>query len=244
MHGRVVVLVVVMLMLALPAAAQTPVESARTLVARYHENPANIDKARDLLEAALAKNPQPDTMVMLSYVYFLVGDMRAPSADDKLAAYDRGREIGKRAVELAPKNPEAHVWYGINTGRWGQTKGIMRSLFLLTTVREEVDATLALDPKHLRALALQGNVFFEVPRLYAGRGREAVEQFRKTLEIDPHFTNARIDLARVLMASGRYGDARGELQKVLDEKSPQNIADWTVKDAPRARQLLESIKGK
>ena len=58
------------------------------------------------------------------------------------------------------------------------------------------------------------------------------------------FTNARIDLARVLMASGRYGDARGELQKVLDEKSPQNIADWTVKDAPRARQLLESIKGK
>ena len=46
------------------------------------------------------------------------------------------------------------------------------------------------------------------------------------------------------MASGRYGDARGELQKVLDEKSPQNIADWTVKDAPRARQLLESIKGK
>ena len=185
-----------------------------------------------------------DTLITASYVYFLVGDVRAQSTDDKLAAYDKGREMGKRAVELAPKSPEAHVWYGINTGRWGQTKGIMRSLFLLPTVREEVDATLALDPKNLRALALQGNVFFEVPRIAGGDREKAEAVFRKTLEIDPHFTNARIDLARVLIANSRYADARGELQKVLDEKTPQNIADWTAKDAPRARQLLESIKGK
>lgn len=233
-----------LLLVAAPALAQTPVESARALVARYHENPANIEKARDLLEAALTQDRQPDTLVMLSYVYFLIGDVRAQSVDDKLAAYDKGRELGKRAVELAPRNPEAHVWHGINTGRWGQTKGIMRSLFLLPTVREEVDATLALDPKNLRALALQGNVLFEVPRIAGGDREKAEAVFRKTLEIDPHFTNARIDLARVLIANGRHGDARGELQKVLDEKTPQNIADWTVKDAPRARQLLESIKGK
>jgi len=244
MLARSAPLLLVVLMLAVPAAAQTPAESARALVARYHEDPANIDKARDLLEAALARDRQVDTMVMLAYVYFLVGDIRAKSDEDKLAAYDKGREIAKRAVELAPKNPEAHVWYGINTGRWGQVKGIMRSLFLLPTVREEVDATLALDPKNLRALSLQGNVFFEVPRIAGGDRDKAEAVFRKAIEIDPHFTNARIDLARVHIATGRYADARRELQKVLDEKSPQNIADWTVRDAPRARQLLESIKGK
>jgi tetratricopeptide (TPR) repeat protein len=244
MRSRAGVAVVLALLLAVPVAAQTPVESARALVAKYHENPANIDKARDVLEAALARDRQPDTMVMLSYVYFLVGDVRAQSVDDKLAAYDKGREVGKRAVELAPRNPDAHAWYGINTGRWGQTKGIMRSLFLLPTVREEIDATLALDPRNLRALALQGNVFFEVPRIAGGDRDKAEASFRKALEIDPHFSNARVDLARVLIAAGRHGDARAELQKVLDDKAPQNIADWTVKDAPRARQLLESIKGK
>src|ERR1041384_8115332 len=56
MHARVLALAVVTLLLAAPVAAQTPVESARALVARYHESPANIDKARDLLEAALAKD--------------------------------------------------------------------------------------------------------------------------------------------------------------------------------------------
>lgn len=237
---------VVLALAVMPAAVpgQTPAESARALVARYHQDPLVIDRARDLLETALARDRQVETMVMLSYVHFLVGDVRATTTDDKLAAYDRGREIGKRAVELAPKNPEAHVWYGINTGRWGLTKGVMRSLFLLPTVREEIEATLALDPKNLRALALSGNVYLEVPGLFGGDKDKAEQQFRKALEIDPRFTVARVDLARVLIARGRHADARRELQRVIDERAPNNIADWTVKDLPRARELLESIKGK
>jgi tetratricopeptide (TPR) repeat protein len=226
------------------AAGQTPAESARALVARYHEDPTVIDRARDLLTAALARDRQVDTMVTLSFVHFLYGDVRATTTEDKLASYERGREIGKRAVELAPRNPEAHVWYGINTGRWGLTKGVMRSLFLLPTVRQEVDATLALDPRNLRALALSGNVFLEVPGLFGGDREKAEQQFRKALEIDPHFTVARVDLARVLIAGGRHADARRELQRVIDERTPNSIADWTAKDLPRARELLESIKGK
>jgi tetratricopeptide (TPR) repeat protein len=224
--------------------AQTPAESARALVARYHEDPTAIDRARDLLEAALARDRQVDTLVALSYVHFLYGDVRATTTEEKLAAYERGREIGQRAVELAPRNPEAHVWYGINAGRLGLTKGVMRSLFLLPTVREQVDATLALDPRNLRALALSGNVFLEVPALFGGDRDRAEQQFRRALEIDPHFTVARVDLARVLIAKSQLADARRELQRVIDERAPNSIADWTVKDLPRARQLLESIKGK
>ena len=246
MLARAAVLLLVASLVLAPSTAlgQSPVESARALVARYHEDPSLIDRARDLLEAALARDRQVDTMVMLAYVHFLYGDVRATTTEDKLAAYDRGREIAKRAVELAPRNPEAHVWYGINAGRWGLTKGVMRSLFLLPTVRQEAETTLELDPKNLRALALSGNVFLEVPGLFGGDRVKAEQQFRKALEIDPHFTVARVDLARVLIASARYAEARQELQRVVDEPAPNSIADWTAKDLPRARQLLESLKGK
>jgi len=246
MLARAAVLLLVASLVLAPSTAlgQSPVESARALVARYHEDPSLIDRARDLLEAALARDRQVDTMVMLAYVHFLYGDVRATTTEDKLAAYDRGREVAKRAVELAPKNPEAHAWYGINAGRWGLTKGVMRSLFLLPTVRQEADTTLELDPKNLRALALSGNVFLEVPGLFGGDRVKAEQQFRKALEIDPHFTVARVDLARVLIAGARYAEARQELQRVVDERAPNNIADWTAKDLPRARQLIESLKGK
>jgi tetratricopeptide (TPR) repeat protein len=242
MRVRSLALVAVILAAGSPAGAQTPVEAARALVARYHEDPAALDRARDLLDAALAKDRKVETMAMLSYVQFLIGDVRATTAEAKLAAYDRGREIGQRAAELAPKSVDAHLWYAINTARWGETKGVLRSLFLLPTIRRELDTLLELDPRSVRAHILAGNVLLEVPGFAGGDRAKAEEHFKKALEIDPRFTNARVDLARVYIADARYADARRELQRVVGETSPSVIADWTVKDAPRARKLLESIK--
>jgi tetratricopeptide (TPR) repeat protein len=242
MRVRSLALVAIILAAGSPAGAQTPVEAARALVARYHEDPAALDRARDLLDAALAKDRKVETMAMLSYVQFLIGDVRATTVEAKLAAYDRGREVGQRAAELAPKSVDAHLWYAINTARWGETKGVLRSLFLLPTIRRELDTLLELDPRSVRAHILAGNVLLEVPGFAGGDRAKAEEHFKKALAIDPRFTNARVDLARVYIADARYADARRELQRVVDETSPSVIADWTVKDAPRARKLLESIK--
>src|SRR5436853_889556 len=164
---------------AVSAWAQSPVEAARALVARYHQDQAALDRARDLLDAALAKDRKVETMAMLSYVQFLIGDVRATTPEQKLAAYDRGREIGKRAVELAPKSHDAHLWYAINTARWGETKGVLRSLFLLPTIREELGILLELDPRSVRAHILAGNVLLEVPGFAGGDRAKAEEHFKK-----------------------------------------------------------------
>jgi tetratricopeptide (TPR) repeat protein len=226
------------------AEAQTPVETARALVQRYHLEPPALDRARQLLESALTRDSAVETMIMLSYVHFLWADTRAASTEDKLAAYERGRQVGERAVELAPRSAEAHLWYAINTARWGQTKGIMRSLFLLPTVKREIETILTLDPRSVRGHSLAGNVYMEVPRLAGGDRRKAEEHFKKGLELDPRFTVLRVDLARLYIGDGRYADARRELTRVLGEPAPRIAADWTVKDVPRARALLESIRDK
>jgi tetratricopeptide (TPR) repeat protein len=243
MLARLVATALVLLVTA-TAAADTPVEAARALVARYHEDPAAIDRARDLLENALAKDRQVDTMVMLAYVHYLWGDVRAKTDDEKLSAYDQGRQLGERAVELAPKNPDAHVWYAINTARYGQTRGVMRSLFLLPTVRREIDTILALDPKNVRAYSLAGNVDMAVPRIAGGDVARAEDYFKKGIAVDPRYTVLRVDLARLYIGSGRYAEARQELTRVLEERAPRIVADWTARDVPRARGLLESIKDK
>jgi tetratricopeptide (TPR) repeat protein len=232
---------IVVVALPLPAFAQSAVEAARAAITRYHEDPALIDRARAQLEAELTRDRRVETMVLLARVCFLAGDVRARTSDDKLAAYDRGREIGKRAVELAPKDVGAHLWYAINTGRWGQTKGVLRSLFLLPTLREELDVIFALDPRSASAHLLAGNVFFEVPALFGGDRAKAEASYRKAIEIDPRFTAIRVELARLLIATDRVGEARRELQRVIDERAPTSIADWTVKDLPRARALLASL---
>jgi hypothetical protein len=65
MLARVVAAAVLLLSVA-AVAAQTPVEAARALIARYHEDQANIDRARDLLAAALSNDRRVETMIMLA----------------------------------------------------------------------------------------------------------------------------------------------------------------------------------
>jgi tetratricopeptide (TPR) repeat protein len=243
MRARLALVLLLALVASAPASAQTPavLESARAAVSTYHEDPARLDRAIAQLTAELARDHQVPTMVWLSRLHFTAGDVRATTTEEKLAAYDRGREIGRRAVELAPRNAQAHLWYAINTARWGQTKGIMRSLFLVPTVREELAVIFDLDPRLPEAHALAGGVYFELPALFGGDRAKAEAHYKQGLQIDPHFTVLRVDLARLYLATGRPAEARRELQRVLDERAPTKRADWTVKDVPRARTLLETL---
>jgi tetratricopeptide (TPR) repeat protein len=246
MSPRSVVLLAVALALGPAAAARgdTPLDTAKALVDHYHEDLAGLDRAREILETALADERRVDTMVWLAYVCYLQGDLRATTAEEKLAAYGRGREVARRAVELAPRNLEAHLWYAINTGRWGQAKGMLRALFLLPTIREEMDVMLELGPRSAPAHSFAGNVLFRLPLIFGGDREKAEAHFRKALEIDPRYTVSRVDLAQAHISSGRYAEARRELRRVLDEPAPTIVADWTIKDIPRARELLASIKDK
>ena len=231
-----------LVLVAARALAQTPVDDAERLLTTYHEDRTRIDRARDLLEQALSRDRRVETMITLSRTYLLVGEVRATTTDEKLLAYERGRELGKRAVELSPRSEDAHFWYAANTGRWGQTKGVMRSLMLLPTMREEVDLLLAMNPRSARVRNVAAGFSFEVPGLLGGDRKKAEEHWKTALDIDPHYTVARVDYARLLAATDRFDEARRQLRRVLDEPSPTNRADWIVRDVPRARTLLESIK--
>jgi hypothetical protein len=59
--------------------------------------------------------------------------------------------------------------------------------------------------------------------------------------MDGRLAGLRVGLARTLIKRGRIPEARRELRAVLDEKTPSNVADWTLKDVPEARRLLGTL---
>jgi tetratricopeptide (TPR) repeat protein len=227
-----------------PRAQSALVAEVNAWQARYHENLGRIDQMRGALAEAAKIDPQVETLIALAKVCFISGDVRAKNPEEKLEAYDQGREAAKRAVELAPNDAAAHFWYGTNTARWGQTKGVMRALFLLPRVKEEIKTVLELDPTFVPVYSLAGYVYIGVPGLLGGDLDKGEEMFRKGLALDSRFTSARVGLARALIKKSRLPEARRELETVLEEKAPTNLADWTMKDSRRAWELLESIKGK
>jgi len=239
----------VTLALAIVAPAPARAESAlagelREIATRYHEDLPRIDRLYRDLTQAVKTDAGVDNWIALAHVCFIWGDVRARTPEEKLEAYERGREAGKRATELAPRQALGHFWLATNAGRWGQTKGVMRSLFLLPTVKEEMQLALELDPKLVGAYSLAGSVYYEVPGLFGGDLDKSEEMFRKGLALDARATGLRVGLAKTLVKKNRVAEARRELQAVLDEKQPTNPADWTLKDSKRARELLDSLKGR
>jgi tetratricopeptide (TPR) repeat protein len=231
-----------------PAAAQpaTPAETARAMLRQYQEDPARIDRARDLLEAHLARGGAADlpTLLALARAWFLFGEERAKTEDDKIAAYARARDHAKRATEIAPKDADAHLWYAITLGTWSQAKGLLRSALALRDLRKEVDTVLRLDPNNIEAHIMAGSIARELPVLLGGDAKEAEEHFKTAQRLDPRLTGVRIELAQLYINMGRYPEARQQLQSVLAERAPTDRPRWTLKEVPRTRQMLESIRDK
>jgi tetratricopeptide (TPR) repeat protein len=224
------------------AEAQSPVAAEiRAVATRYHEDPARIDTLREGMARAAASDPQVENLLALAQIAFLFGDVRARTTEEKLAAYEQGRQAAHRAAELDPRNARAHFWYATNAGRWGQTKGVVRSLFLLPEVKRGMETAIELDPRFAPAYVLAGTVYYEVPGLLGGDLEKSEAYFRRGLAVDAHHTGLRVGLARTLIKRGRPADARRELEAVLYEKAPSNAADWTVKDVGAARALLATL---
>jgi hypothetical protein len=223
-------------------AASPLVAEVHAWATRYHENLARIDQIRAELAQVVKQNPDADDLIALAQVCFIWGDVRAKSAAEKLEAYDQGRQAAQHAVELQPRSVLAHFWYGTNTARWGQTRGL-RALFVLPTIRREIATVLDLDAKFAPVYSLAGYVDAEVPGPLGGDLDRSERMFRTGLALDPKFTGMRVGLAKTLIKKGRVDEARRELQAVLDERAPSSPADWVMKDARKARELLDSLQG-
>jgi len=226
--------------LASPAAAETPPE-AHALLAHYHENLGDLDRARDLLAAAAEREPDATVVTDLSRTWFLIGEFRARGDSERLAAYDRGREAGRRAVTLAPRSESAHIWYALNSARWAETRGLMRALSVVPVLRQEAQTILSLNPASVEGHTLAGGLDAELPAMLGGDRARAEEHFRRALEADPRRTGTRLELARLYLATRRSADAQRELQRVVAEPAPSDMPYWVLRDAPRARALLASL---
>ena len=232
----------VLLTATIDAAAQSPlVAELRRISVRYHEDPTRLDTLRDGLEQAAAADPRPENLVALAQIEFIWGDIRGKTQEEKLKAYDSGRRAAKRVADADPRHVVARFWYATNTARWGQTNGVVRSLFLLPEVRREISAILEIDATFTPVYVLAGSVNYEVPALLGGDLAKSEEFFRKGIELDARYTMLRVGLGKTLIKLGRTDEARRELTAVVEEKAPRNPADWTMKDVPEAKRLLAEI---
>src|SRR3989440_1087841 len=104
----------------------------------------------------------------------------------------------KRAIELDPNYANAHHWY---------------SHYLMATGRTEESLAESKRALGLDQLDLVMNVHLGWHYIYAHQYDLAIEQFRKTLEMDPNFGLTHWYLEQAYAQKGMYAEAETELRK-------------------------------
>ena len=137
-----------------------------------------------------------------------IGENQKKSSE-KIEFFEKARKTLEESIKIDPKIPDAHYWLGVTLGRIGQTRGILRSLFLLEPLHRQMRETLSLDPDYEPAIHVLGEIYRELPRFVGGSITKAIAEFKKARQMAPN------DLVNLLSLGQAYQDAK-ENAKALE----------------------------
>jgi tetratricopeptide (TPR) repeat protein len=185
-----------------------------------------------LLEVIESGRSFADVHHLLGVCWSMVGQ-----PDRALAAFDQALELNARYIE-------AHIHRGLVLNQLGRVVEA-EAAFTRASAGGRQGAG-GLPAAVAGGLANQHAALGEV---YAGIGaiEEAIGQFRRAVELGPHFADLRHRLARLLLDAGRVLEAREELETVLAEHPRQHdvqatlgLAHYLGGDAAGARTCWEA----
>lgn len=163
---------------------------------------------------------------------------------DKQIIFSQGVYNAKKAVELQPERPDGHYWLGVNNGKYGETRGVMKSLSLVKPIKESMFKIIELDRGYEDGGAdrVLGRVFFKVPGIAGGSKDKSLEHLEKSKELGPEDPITRVYLAETYLAKDRADDARAELDYVLNMPDDPRWVSSVSEAKVDAQELLKDKK--
>jgi len=136
---------------------------------KYHDLEKH-EVAKDFLissiEETVGNAQKAELYWRLARAYLNLGDDAEDNgAGEKalLEIFQAGEEAASKAIDLDPNNHLAYYWKSGNIGRWGQTKGILNSLFKAKPMRNLLTRAIEINPEHADAYYVLGQLFEQVP---------------------------------------------------------------------------------
>lgn len=179
------------------------------------KNVSRIREAIDRLETHLKGNSQDgEALWRTAKAYLYLGDR---VDDDKLEVFETGKAYAETAVEFLPTSPHPHFWQAALTGRIGQTRGILSSLFMVRPMKDALDQALELDENYADAHWALSQLYHQAPGfpLSIGSKKSALQHAERAIELDPGNLDYQLQLALALEYNGRKDEAISVLESLL-----------------------------
>ena len=243
-------LLVMMLLLAavLPTGSRGAEPEARAeLLWNEREDLGKAAEAIAAYEALQKEKPENyDILLHLSRLHYWIGqNLESTNQKDSLSHYGKGRELGRKASEVAPDKPGGYFFEAANLARENNLKGTFSNLWGVSTVRRLNEKTASIDPEYFyRGPDRFFCAFYtKLPGLLGGSASKAIEFGKRAAEAFPNYAGNRFFLAEAYVRDGRNDLARKELEAAValpDNALPDVIPEQRM-EKKRATELLKRI---
>jgi tetratricopeptide (TPR) repeat protein len=172
---------------------------------------------------------------------YWIGDHATDKAEKK-TIFQQGIDHAKKAIELGPDKVEGHFWLGVCYGVYGEVRGVLKSLFLVKPIKEEMRRVLEIDPAYDKGGAdrILGRVYHEVPGIAGGSEKKSLEHLLKAVEYGPRVGLNLLYLADTYISLKQINKARETLEYILTMEPEPDLIPETAEEREQARQKLES----
>ncbi len=194
-----------------------------------------------LLAVQSQKSSDPGFWFKLADTYFDMGNDLLTDDEKRIAAYEEAARLAQHSLELKEPDAEAHFLYAAALGRAAELKGVTASLLSIEEMRFHVTRALALKKDHVPSIHMAGMMLEQLPRFLGGNPEAAIEYLERAVTLDPTYTHARLDLAKMYLKRKKPDLAKRELLAVVAMDRPRDPYAWAKEYRPEAEQLLKSL---
>src|SRR5215510_11728967 len=221
-----------------PAASTDPVADSDALFS-YGDDAARDLQALATLTRALVTDAHNYQMLWRdARAYYQVGD--DASDREKRRYFERGIEMGQRAVAQQPDGVEGHFWLGANYGGLSEIQGIWHALQMVKKVRGEMETALRLQPDYEDGNAYRalGEIARQLPGVLGGNLKRAITYFEQGSRVAPHNMAIKLALARAYLEAGQREASQRLVTEILQMPVRPTRAQADRHTQDKARQLL------
>jgi tetratricopeptide (TPR) repeat protein len=213
-------------------------------LARNRADMAIYRAAIHCYEQTFAAAPLEDTAVRLGKCYYWLG--AHSSEDDQTALFQKGIDWSKKAIQLNAKSAGGYFWLGVNNGKYGESRGILKSLFLVGPIKEAMRQVIAIDPayEYGGAYRVLGRMYYKLPGFAGGGVDKSITNLKKSLEYAPNVSTTHIFLAESYIKQKDYQSAKNEINFVLTSAVIPGLEPEFQEDKATAARLLDELKEK
>ena len=200
----------------------------------------NLEASYEKYEQALEIAPENADIYWRIARYYYNKGMNATVKESKMNFFVNVQEWSQKGIAVDNNNLECHYWYAVGMGKYGDTKGVLKSLSLVNPIKDECNLIIKRDPNHAGANHVLGVMYRKLPGFAGGSLELSLKHLKIAVQNEPTDTIHYLELANTYIAMDEKEKAKENLNILINIKYPEDPVQAN-EDRKEARKLLEKL---